>query len=67
MFLDCKHCIEKQKQIDYLQKLVDNLLVANGVAPVKGEMKPEGLETSPAKEKLEEQKEVAHFEYGGDN
>jgi hypothetical protein len=60
---ECKHCIEKQKQIDYLQKLVDKLLVANGVAPVS-EPPPEDMDTPV--EKLEQKKEFAHFEYGGD-
>ena len=30
----CQSCIDKDKQIEYLQKLVDNLLQNRGVAPV---------------------------------
>lgn len=60
---ECKHCIEKQKQIDYLQKLVDKLLVANGVAPV-ADAPPEELE--PPVEKLEKNG-VESFEYGNED
>lgn len=33
----CQSCVDKDKQIEYLQKLVDNLLQNKGVAPVVGE------------------------------
>jgi hypothetical protein len=33
----CQSCIDKDKQIEYLQKLVDNLLQNKGVAPVVGQ------------------------------
>ncbi len=63
---ECKHCIEKQKQIDYLQKLVDKLLVANGVAPV-ADAPPEDLEPPVDKsETLEKQNRIEVFEYGGE-
>ena len=42
---ECKLCQQKQRDIDYLHKLIDNLLQKQGVAPVTQiadeEIKPE--------------------------
>ncbi len=51
----CKQCAEKDRQIEYLQKLIDNLLQHRGIAPiVSKEVKIEETEDEKAERALAE-------------
>lgn len=44
MWFKCKHCELLREQVKYLQTMVDNLLVAKGVAPIVGKQEEVILE-----------------------
>ncbi len=50
MFWKCKVCAQKDKQIEYLEKIIDNLLQSKGVAPVAGQAEEILQETEEEKQ-----------------